>query len=315
MLGASAGGVQALSQVVEGFPADLPAAVFVVLHVAPHGTSAMPNILSRSGPLRAVHPRDGEPIDCGKIYVAPPDHHLIVERGRIRLSRGPSENSYRPAVDVLFRTAAHSYGNRVVGTVLTGNLDDGTAGLAAIKKHGGIAVVQDPETAYYPGMPSSAMAFVDVDHIVPLDNIAPLLTGLAQETVEDGPPEEQDMKEDLERGEDREPGELASGFTCPECGGALWESKADELVHFRCRTGHAYAPESLLASQFDNLEATLWAAVRALEENASLARRMERWMEQRGNAGGKTRYDRRAREAETHAETLRRLLMGEHAKV
>ncbi|HKV12155.1 MAG TPA: chemotaxis protein CheB [Thermoanaerobaculia bacterium] len=318
VLGASAGGVQALSQVVHGFPADLPAAVFVVLHIAAHGTSAMPNILSRVGPLPAVHPRDGETIDCGKIYVAPPDHHLIVERGRVRLSRGPSENSYRPAVDVLFRTAANSYGNRVVGAVLTGNLDDGTAGLAAIKKHGGVAVVQDPETADYPGMPASAMAFVDVDHVVPLDNIAALLAALAQETVEDHPPEDEeseDMKEELERGADREPGEVPSGFTCPECGGALWESQADQLIHFRCRTGHAYAPESLLASQFDSLEATLWAAVRALEENASLARRMERWMEGRGNTSGKSRYDRRAREAEGHAEALRRLLVEEHVKV
>jgi two-component system chemotaxis response regulator CheB len=318
VIGASAGGVHALSQVVEALPADLKAAVFVVTHIAPHGASAMPAILARAGQLPAVHPRDGEPIEGGKIYVAPPDHHLVIEDGRVRLSRGPTENGHRPAVDVLFRTASYNHGSRVVGVVLTGNLDDGTAGLAAIKRRGGIAIVQDPEDADYPGMPQSAIENVEIDHVLPLDEIGPLLGRLALEPAPDpyGPVKEAaDMKNKIETGEDREKGGTPSGFTCPDCGGALWESHENELVHFRCRTGHAYAPESLLAEQLGGLEWTLWAAVRALEENASLARRMEKWMRQRGNQAGENRYDKRACEAEKHAAILRQVLMGDQVSL
>lgn len=312
VLGASAGGVHALSEVVEALPADLQAAVFVVTHIAPHGASAMPAILSRAGRLPAVHPQDGEKIEKGRIYVAPPDHHIVIEDGRVRLSRGPSENGHRPAVDVLFRTAAHNHGSRVVGVVLTGNLDDGTAGLAAIKRRGGVAIVQDPGEADYSGMPRSAIENVEIDHVLPLHEIGPLLARLSRELApEPNRPDEEaiNMKRKIEIGGDREKGGEPSGFTCPECGGALWESHENELVHFRCRTGHAYAPESLLAEQFDSLEATLWAAVRALEENAALARRMERWMHGRGNKAGENRYDRRAKEAEKHAAVLREVLM------
>lgn len=322
VIGASAGGVQVLANLIGELPRDLPASVFIVMHLAPLGTSAMPAILCRAGQLKAVHPKDGEPIVPGMVYIAPPDHHLVIEPERVRISRGPSENGHRPAVDVLFRSAAQVYGPRVAGCVLTGNLDDGTAGLAMIKKYGGVAVVQDPEEADYPGMPRSAIASVDVDYILPLAEIAPLLTELAHQEVNDPPLEEDAMeiKKELERGEDREGKGVPSGFTCPECGGALFEREQAEIAHFRCRTGHAYSPESLLAKQTESLEATLWAAVRALEENASLARRMERWMIQRQeerhrHEGTEERYTRRAQEAEGHAEVLRRVLMDESAKV
>lgn len=321
VIGASAGGVQALADLVGDLPAGLPASVFIVMHLAPFSTSAMPSILCRSGQLQAVHPKDGEAIEHGKVYMAPPDHHLIIEPDRVRISRGPTENGYRPAVDVLFRTAAQVYGRRVVGVVLTGNLDDGTAGLALIKKYRGTAVVQDPEEADYPGMPRSAIASVNVDHILPLEDIAPLLTRLAHQEVVDEVPEEDAMeiKDELERGEDREGKGVPSGFTCPECGGTLFEREKAEVVHFRCRTGHAYSPESLMAKQSESLEATLWAALRALEENAALARRMERWMIQRQQErhrgeGTEERYTRRAQEAEQHAELLRRVLMDEPEK-
>ncbi|MFL6195333.1 MAG: chemotaxis protein CheB [Thermoanaerobaculia bacterium] len=320
VLGSSAGGVQALRRVIGDLPKDLPAAVFVVQHIAPFGKSAMPAILSRCSAMEARHPKDGEPIRHGTIYVAPPDYHLLIEDGAVRLSRAPTENGHRPAVDVLFRSAADRYGPRVIGVVLTGNLDDGTAGLAAVKRKGGLALVQDPDEADYSGMPTSAMENVDVDHVLRLERIGPMLDRLCREAVDppaDPPAGDQgspDRKEKLERGEDREAGGSPSEFTCPECGGALWESHENALVHFRCRTGHAYAPESLLAKQEESLEASMWAAVRALEENAAFARRMERWMTKRESTAGQTRYSQRAREAESHAEALRKLLVEETAQ-
>jgi two-component system chemotaxis response regulator CheB len=268
-----------------------------------------------------VHPEDGAPIEPGKIYVAPPDQHLVIERDRVRLSRGPTENGHRPAVDVLFRTGAEVYGPRVVGVVLTGNLDDGTAGLAAIKRYGGVTVVQDPEEADYPGMPRSAIANVRIDQILPLAGIPPLLVELARDPVEiqELPPEQvqegRNMKEKLERGKDQEQQGSPSGLTCPECGGSLFERDEPNVIHFRCRTGHAFSPESLLAEQFESLEASLWAAVRALQENAALARRMENWMRQRGRSPhGEERYGKRALEAERHAELLRRILLQDLAE-
>ncbi len=320
VLGASAGGVHALSEVVGALPAHLPASVFVVLHIAPHGQSAMPAILTRAGCLPAKHPRDGEPVQHGHIYVAPPDQHILLQDGVIRLSRAPTENGQRPAVDVLFRSAALTYGRRVVAVVLTGNLDDGTIGLAVVKKYGGVAVVQDPEQADYPSMPLSATQHVAVDHVLPLCDIAPLLVELASQPLpeEAGPLnlEGRDMKEELERGIDKEDEGIPADLSCPDCGGGLRESLVNGVVHFRCRTGHAYGQETLLAKQSDVIEGALWAAVRALQENAALARRMERRMRQSGKVGVmiEERYQRRAQEAERHAEVLRKLLMQDEVK-
>lgn len=186
LIGASAGGVRALSELVRRLPAELPAAVCMVLHLAPQSRSAMPAILSRAGSLPAVHPEDGERIQPGRIYVAPPDHHLVLEVGKVRLSRGSSENGQRPSVDVLFRTGAESYGHRAVGVVLTGNLADGTLGLAIIKRDGGVAIVQDPADAEYPSMPASAIRNVEVDHVVPLGRLPELLVELAYAPVAEG---------------------------------------------------------------------------------------------------------------------------------
>ena len=312
LVGASAGGVSALSQLVRELPADLPAAVFVVLHISPYGKSAMPAILSRAGVLPAEHPKDEDLVQEGRIYVAPPDQHLILEDGRVRLSHGASENAQRPAVDVLFRTGAQAYGRRAVAVVLTGNLDDGTAGLAIVKRYGGIAVVQDPADADYPSMPINAIENVDVDHVVPLADIPRLLVELINQPVIEDPPDMggRDMKEEIELGDDPEEEGVPSDLTCPACGGSLRESRLEAIVHFRCRTGHAYSPETLLAKQTDTVEEALWAAMRALEENAALARRMEKRMRQlrQNGPGPEERYSRRAREAEQHAEVLRKLL-------
>lgn len=319
VIGASAGGVQALCNVVEGLGAGLPAAVLIVLHLSPYGRSSLPAILGRSTCLPASHPVDGEPIEPGRIYIAPPDRHLAIQDGRLHLSRNASENGHRPAIDVLFRSAARAFGSRVVGVVLTGNLDDGTVGLAAIKKCGGVAVVQDPGDADYPSMPESAITNVQVDHVLPLVGIGPLLNDLLRQPL---PPAEVNCGDgEVEKEPDTmgvpKPGEedgsgsasgVPSGLTCPDCGGALWERPGERPVHFRCRTGHAYSPESLLAKQSDAMDAAFWAALRALEENASLSRRMEKRARDRGNLLASTRYEQRALEADKHAALLRTIL-------
>jgi len=318
VLGASAGGVHAVCEVIQSWPAGFPAAVFVVLHTTPHSPSLLPAIFSRSSCLPASHPGEGEVIQPGRVYVAPPDHHLAIRDGHVHLSRNASENGHRPAIDVLFRTAARSYGPRVVGVVLTGNLDDGTAGLAAIKQCGGVAVVQDPDDADYPSMPESAIANVPVDHVLPLAGIGACLAELLHqprpaEVVGCGDVEEEpDAMGTAKKGDApgtpvEEPG-APSGLTCPECGGALFEKPGEQPMHFRCRTGHAYSPESLLAEQSDALEATFWAALRSLEENSALARRMEKRSREHGNRRAIETYRKRADDAEKHAALLRTIL-------
>lgn len=313
VIGASAGGVQALSAVIQDLPPDLPAAVFVVLHISPDGYSALPSILSRSGLLPASHPADGEVIRPGRIYVAPPDRHLAIQNSHVHLSRNASENGHRPAVDVLFRTAARWYGPRVAGVVLTGNLDDGTVGLAAIKKCGGVAIVQDPKDADYPGMPTSALANVEVDHVLPAAGIGGLLDRLLYEPRPAGGVICDEVEEEPDAmgiwQDPQSSGSEPSNLTCPECGGTLFEKPGERPLHFRCRTGHAYSPESLLSEQFHSLEGSLWAALRSLEENASLCRRMEERSRQHGNTFSTKRYEKRAEEAEKHAEALRRILI------
>jgi two-component system, chemotaxis family, protein-glutamate methylesterase/glutaminase len=315
VLGASAGGVQALCQVIESLPPGFPAAVFVVLHLSAHGRSVLPAILQRSGCLPASHPSEGEVIQPGRIYVAPPDRHLAIRDGHVHLSRNASENGHRPAIDVLFRTAARSYGPRVVGVVLTGNLDDGTAGLAAIKQCGGVAIVQDPEEADYPSMPESAIANVPVDHVLPLADIGPLLDELSRQPR---PAEVADPCGEVEKepdamgtskpgDEEKVPG-APSGLTCPECGGALFERPGEQPMHFRCRTGHAYSPESLLAEQANGLEAAFWAALRSLEENAALCRRMEKRAREHGQRRSGEIYRKRAEDADRHAAVIRAIL-------
>lgn len=318
VIGASAGGVEAVAALVEGLPAELAAALFVVVHFPPHSTSVLPRILSRRGTLPAVHAEDGAPVEPGRVYVAPPDRHLLLERGRMRLVRGPRENAARPAVDPLFRSAARAYGARVIAVVLTGNLDDGTAGMLAVRAAGGITVVQDPEDALYAGMPSSAVQNVNVHHVLPLASIPPLLARLAGSAVHDTggaavsdrPSREVEIAA-LDPHEMQRPDRPGSpsGFVCPECTGALWEIEEGGLARFRCRVGHGYSMETLLAEQGASLDAALWAAYRALEERAALTERMAERMRERAQPSLAARYLEQARDTRQRAEVIRRVLV------
>src|SRR5215212_9137289 len=251
-IGASSGGVETLIKLVGKLPADLPAALFVVVHFPPAAPSVLPKILDRSGPLPAVGCEDGELIKPGRIYVARPDLHLLLEDGRVCMTRGPKENRYRPAVDTLFRTAALAYGPRVVGVVLSGALNDWTAGLQAVKQRGGVAVVQDSGDALFSGMPDSALEYVGADHCLPMEKIAPLLVRLSGEPAkEQGAypvPDDMELESRIAGldptaiDNDERPGEL-SQFTCPECSGPLYEIQSGDLVRFRCKVGHAFTAE------------------------------------------------------------------------
>lgn len=322
VIGASAGGIAALSELVAGLPEGLPASIFVALHLPSHTKSVLPAILTHKGSLPAFTPEDGQAFERGCIYVAPPDRHMLVKRGHIRLVHGPRENGSRPAIDPLFRTAARAYGKRVVGVVLSGALDDGTAGLIAIKSQGGTAIVQDPDDARYSGMPASAIENCSVDYVLPASEISAALVRLASEQVTEGGEEfvsdEMDHEADIaELDRDalhsaHKPG-LPSRFSCPECHGVLWEIDERDIHRFRCRVGHAYSPETLLAQQSDSVEAALWAGLRALEENAALMTRMAKRMEQLGNTTSAARFTQQGGNALERAETLRQLILGREA--
>jgi two-component system, chemotaxis family, protein-glutamate methylesterase/glutaminase len=317
VIGASAGGIEPLKTIVSRLPEDLPASVFVVMHVPEEGPSMLPAILNRSGSVPAAHASGDERIRLGRIYVAPPGFHTILTPGRIRLERGGRENRHRPSADVLFRSAARAFGPRVIGVVLSGTLDDGAAGLQAIKKLGGTAVVQDPEEAVARGMPGNAIGAASVDFVLGAEEIGTSLVRLTSEP-NDGPPDESsgaaatdgrlefEVSVQLEPAEPLLPRTAPSGFTCPECHGTLYEFGDDGLTRFRCRVGHAYSSESLAASHEDAEERALWAAVRSLEEGASVARRLAATARQTIVI---RRCTERADENDRHAGIIRKLLL------
>ncbi|HEY2798010.1 MAG TPA: chemotaxis protein CheB [Thermoanaerobaculia bacterium] len=320
VVGASAGGVAPLRRMAADLPHDLPASVFVVLHTTPGQPSALPQLLDRDGPLPAASAQDGQTIEPGRLYVAPPDLQLLLEPGRLRAVLGPTENRHRPSVDVLFRSAARAYGPRVVGVVLSGALDDGTAGLIAVKIQGGLAVVQDPAEAFCDGMPRSAMRYLDVDHVVPASSLGALLGRLARERVDVGeapaPSREMvfetrvaslDPTTQTERDEDR-PG-IQSVVACPDCGGVLREIQEGDLLRFRCRTGHAYSPETMLEAGREGVERALWEALRTIEERLALRRRLVRQAKERRLDSLVRHFEEQALETQGTVESLRELLL------
>ena len=323
VIGASAGGVRALSTLVTDLPRDLPAAVFIVLHVPANVPSLLPGILSRDSQMPVAHAINGEKIEHGKIYVAPPDQHLLIEDGHIKLVHGPKENLHRPSIDALFRSAARWAGPRVIGVVLTGALDDGKTGMRAIKQRGGIAIVQDPLEAPFPSMPLSVMHDIKVDYSLSLREIGPLLTKLSREIAEEEgryavPDEieieariaEQEMESDELIASVEKLGKV-SKLTCPDCHGALWEMNGEDMLRYRCHVGHAYSAESLTEGQSQMLEVALWSAVRALEEQMILARRIVERARKANYTRAAAMFERRAQEAEENSAVIRQVLLSE----
>jgi two-component system chemotaxis response regulator CheB len=303
VVGASAGGIEALTTLVRGLPEHFGAAIAVVLHMPASGTSVLPAILDRASELPAKAATDGEPIQAGRIYVAPVDHHLIVNPGELALSHGPRENGHRPSIDTLFRTAAATYGARTIGVILSGTLDDGAAGLALIKQAGGIAIVQDPDDAVYGGMPRAALQRTDVDHVVTVRELPRLLA----ELVGGGDPADvpaavgaPDPTVDIPVDRD-----VASGLICPECGGALWPVEEAGVPRFRCRIGHAYSEDTLVDEQGVMLENALWSALRVLEERVQLLRRMAARAMTSGHTRSSEAFLAKAHDAERQAEIIR----------
>jgi two-component system chemotaxis response regulator CheB len=312
-IGTSSGGVGALQELVREFPADLPAAVFIVIHIGVH--SHLTAILSKQSRLPVVQAESGAKVERGKIYVAGPGAHLLLHDGHILLRRGPRENMARPAIDPLFRSAAISFGGRVIGVVLTGALNDGTSGLRAIKRCGGLAVVQDPQDAAFPDMPLSAIRHADADHIAALAEMPDLLDRLCRIPAAPTPEIPIDIRletaiaaQDLSGMKTEETLGDLSPFSCPECQGSLWEIHDGSMLRYRCHIGHAYTAEAALAARDAEIDKILQQLLRSHQERAVLARRMAQ--EERGHQrhGLADQLDSRADEYDENAELMLRLV-------
>ena len=329
VIGGSAGGIEALTRLTRMLRPDLDAAVLVVVHMGPDARSRLPELLERWGPLPAAHARDGDALGPGRILVAPPDHHLIVNDGTVRLVRGPHENLHRPAVDPLFRSAARSTDHPLIAVVLSGALDDGAVGARLVQQSGGLVVVQDPDDAIVTGMPRSTIDLLEPTAILSADQIGARLPDLL---VEARALERRALPDTILGREDRresalvedpgpsaavagdlpdEPPGVPSELACPACGGVVWEQSPAGGLRFRCRTGHGFSAASLLAAQNEGLETALWSALRALEEQAALSRRVAERSEAIGAERTRTRLLRRAEFAEDQALVIRQLLADE----
>ncbi len=316
-MGASAGGIEALRTLVAGLPEDFPAPICVVVHTSPQAPGVLDGILTRAGVLKATNARSGQRLRPSHIYVAPPDCHLVLEPGVVRVTKGPRENRFRPAIDPLFRSAAQVYGPAAIGVILSGSLDDGTDGLWVIKRLGGTAIVQDPSDAMFPSMPLSAIGNVAVDHVLPAAQIPDVLVRLTATTIEIAvPPEVPDQtKIEVKIAMEENPIEAGleqigrpSSYACPECHGVLLELKEGMRTKFRCHTGHAYSIASLLAAVAEGVEDTLWNAIRALEEAQLLMTRMAEHLNTAHNDEEARQLSARADEARRQSDMIRQLV-------
>ena len=321
VIGASAGGLKALGAIVGSLPTDIDAAIFIVQHLPADKPSILPKILADVGSLPASHASDGEPIQKGRIYVAPPDYHLLVNQGSMRVVHGPKENRFRPAIDTLFRSAARAYGSRVVGVVLTGYLDDGTVGLQAVKKRGGVAIVQDPKEAEYPSMPKSALRYVKVDRCLPLAEIPHLLVELSKQPAaeEEAYPMTEEIEIESKIAEQQmntqellenvEAIGTRTTYTCPECNGSIWQVDKSEPLRFRCHTGHSFTADTFLAEQTQNLEKALWSATQIMEDKVMFFRQMSERMGNYNLQSAAAKYEEYAKSLDAEVSLIRGIIL------
>ena len=316
VIGASAGGRDALCRLAATFSQNLNASVFVVLHLARKGIdNFLAARLQKCTSLKCVLAADGLPIQTGHIYIAPVDHHLIVKNGAMRLTKGPAEGRWRPSIDVLFRSAAVSYSEHVIGIVLTGMLDDGTVGMQAIKKCGGVSIVQDPNEAVYPDMPQSVLHNTIVDFILPVSEMNEAIQHTINQRTIKGVTIPIELKAEAELIEKTatsidEVSKLGehSVYTCPDCGGGLWEIRNSGFTHYRCHIGHAYTENELLKKQFESLNGTLWVALRMMEERKNLLNRISRQEKEKNLHALANMHAENSNELEAHITRLKELL-------
>lgn len=309
-VGASAGGVEALTQLVGGLPADLPYAILIVLHMPPNAPSVLAKILDRGGPLAAETATDGAAIEPGRVYVCAPDRHLLVNDGHLVLSQGPTENGHRPAINALFRSVALTFGRRAIGVLMSGVLDDGVLGAAAIRSRGGVTVVQSPSDAVFAAMPTNAIRAGVADHQAAASDIGAILAKLAEREIEvrDMEPDKiMELENRIAMGTrfstsvDSEDLGPHSGYICPDCNGSLIETGPGS---YRCRVGHAWTADALMKARDDEIEGAIWVALRSLREKAKMARRLAYTV---GPGTVRERYLETADEADRAA-----LVLGEH---
>ncbi len=309
VIGGSAGALEPLKAILHGLPTQLDAAIVCVLHLPAGQPSSLPAILGRAGPLPTLQAANGAKLEAGHIYIAPPDFHTLIQDGELQLARNPRENRHRPAIDPLFRTAARQYGSRALGIILSGTLDDGAAGLWAIKQAGGEAIVQSPEDASYPSMPQAVIRWVQPEHVLPAQEIAAMMEAWSgQDNTEQSPTRKAQVSTPAPAFPENEGATPASGmelspFACPDCHGVLWAAREEGPVQYRCRIGHAYTEQNLEMRLDENVEDALWAAVRVLQEHASLSLRLANVSPSMAE-----RYQERAQAYTQHAETIKRML-------
>ncbi len=317
VVGGSAGGVNALRALIKGLPADFMSPVFIAWHMSPDASGILPELLGTLTSLKVAHALDYEPIMPGHIYIAPPDHHLLVEQGHVRVTRGPKENRFRPAIDPLFRSAAYAYRNRVIGVIVSGALDDGVAGLWTIKNNGGLSIVQDPADADIPSMPQNALREAPVDHCVPAADFPALLLKLIRQKLPSGKAKQARVPAALEKdvaGEVKGAGMRAfslgelSPFSCPECHGVLARIKEGSIIRFRCHTGHAYSADTLLSGLTEQVEQQLYSAMRGMEESILLLNHMgDHYAEDNEPAKAAVCF-KKAKEAEERSQQVRNII-------
>jgi len=314
VIGASAGGFEAFKKIIHGLPANFDASIFIVWHMSPDIRSILPQVLNQQNSIEAAHAYNHEKIKPNRIYVAPPDHHMLIEDGEVLITHGPKENRFRPAVDPLFRSAAYAYGNRVIGIVLSGALDDGTAGLWTVKHYGGIAIVQDPTDAEVPSMPENAIRDVQIDYCVGVSELPQLLVRLVKEPLTENANVMKDKQTKKEIDIAAEENALAAvmqfgeltPYTCPECHGVLSKLRNENIVRYRCHTGHAYSADALMAALTEKVEDGLYNAIRGMDEAIMLLNHMGDHFAEVNQPKAAALYFKKAKEAEERSQWVRK---------